>query len=80
MVDDYSTENYISDKLTRMQLVNIRKDAGLTQKDMRDKTGLSIACISNIENGEDTAPTLKSITKYLDALGYEMKFVKKKEL
>ena len=80
MNDNYSTENFISDKLVRLQLSNLRKSSGLTQKEIREKTGLSLTCISNIENGDDTAPTLKSIVKYLDAIGYEMSFTKKKEI
>jgi len=75
--DKYTTENFISDKLTRMQLSNLRKSKGLTQNDVREITGLSLTCISNIENGEGTSPTLKSIIKYLDAIGYEMCFKKK---
>lgn len=74
IIDNYTTENFISDKLTKMELVNLRKSNGFTMKDMKEKSGLSISCISNIENG---SPNLKSIIKYLDALGYEMKFVKK---
>lgn len=78
MNNDYTTENFISDKLTRMQLVNLRKSKGFTQKDIQESTGLSLTCISNIEKGEKTSPTLKSIVKYLDALGYEMTFKEKK--
>lgn len=77
MNDKYTTENFISDKLTRMQLSSLRKSKGLTQKDIQESTGLSLTCISNIESGEGTSPTLKSIVKYLDAIGYEMTFKKK---
>ena len=78
MPDDYNNENYISDNLLRIQLALLRKNSGLTQKDMHEMTGLSLKAIHNIENGEDTYPTLKSIIKYMDALGYEFKLVKKK--
>ena len=72
-----TTEDFITDKITRMQLSNLRKSMKLTQKDISEKTGLSLNCISNIESGEDKTPTLRSMIKYLNALGYEMTFKKK---
>jgi len=72
-------EDFISEKLTRMQLGNLRKSLGMTQKEISQKAGLSLSCVSNIENGEDMSPNLKSINKYLNAIGYEMTF-KKKEI
>lgn len=77
MNNEYTTENYISDKLTKMQLVNLRKSKHITMKELSEKSGLSISCISNIETGY---PNLKSIIKYLDALGYEFQFVKKSDI
>lgn len=70
-------EQYISKRITKMQLSAIRKINHLTQKEMANLTGLSVQCISDIENEENGNPTLKSIVKYLDCLGYEMCFQKK---
>ena len=35
-------------------------------------TGLSTSCISNIESGETTSPTVRSLIKYATALGVEL--------
>ena len=34
-------------------------------------SGLSESCISNIENGEQSSPTLRSLIRYATALGIE---------
>ena len=70
-------EQYISKRLTKMQLGSLRKAKHLTQKELSMITGLSIQCISDIENENSGNPTLRSIIKYLDCLGYEICFQKK---
>lgn len=70
-------EQYISKRLTKMELGLLRKSKGITQKDMSKLTGLSIQCISDIESESSGNPTLRNIIKYLDCLGYEMTFQKK---
>ena len=70
-------EQYISKRLTKMQLADLRKIKHLTQKEMSTITGLSIQCISDIESEDSGNPTLKSLIKYLDCLGYEIAFQKK---
>lgn len=77
MIFSDPTEQYISTRLTKMQLADLRKIKHLTQKDLSSITGLSIQCISDIENGNSGNPTLKSLIKYLDCLGYEICFQKK---
>ena len=67
-----NTEMLIKDKLLRMQLTNIRKQKHLTQKQISEMTGLSTSCISNIESGESTSPTVRSLIKYANALGVEL--------
>lgn len=74
---DTKKEQYISRILTKMELVELRKSKGLSQKELSALSGLSVQCISDIENSSSGNPTLKSITKYLDSLGYEMLFRKK---
>lgn len=71
------TEQYISKRLTKMQLADLRKTRHLTQKEMSMVTGLSVQCISDIESNSSGNPTLKSIIKYLDCLGYEIVFQRK---
>lgn len=70
-------DEYISKRLTKMELGTLRRVKRLTQKEVSQLTGLSIQCISDIENETSGNPTLKSIIKYLDCLGYEMTFQKK---
>lgn len=70
-------EEVISTKLTKMQLSDLRKCKHLTQKEVSDLTGLSVQCISDIESTTGGNPTLKSIIKFLDCLGYEIAFQKK---
>ena len=71
------SEQYISTRLTKMQLSDLRKINHLTQKELSSITGLSVQCISDIENEKSGNPTLKSLIKYLDSLGYEICFQRK---
>ena len=70
-------EQFISKRLTKIQLGSLRKMKRLTQKEVSEATGLSVQCISDIESEDGGNPTLKSIIKYLDCLGYEMVFQKR---
>ena len=74
---DYEFEQFLSRKLTKMELVELRKSKGLSQKEIAKISGLSVQCISDIENPNSGNPTLRSIIKYLECLGYEMVFQKK---
>ena len=64
-----NTECSIQDKLIRMQLADIRKSKHLTQDELSKKSGLSKSCISNIESGDNSSPTLRSLIRYVNALG-----------
>lgn len=70
-------EQFISKRLTKIQLGSLRKMKRLTQKEVSEATGLSVQCISDIESEDGGNPTLKSMIKYLDCLGYEMVFQKR---
>ena len=67
-----NTASMIADKLLRMQLADIRKSKHLTQKQVSELSGLSESCISNIETGEQSSPTLRSLIRYMSALGIEL--------
>lgn len=60
----------------RKKLVLARKEAGLTQKEIEAKTGLAQKAISRLENDTDVSPSVKTLRKYLHALGYELDIVK----
>lgn len=63
-----NTDNMIADRLIRMQLVNVRKQKNLTQKQLSTISGLSESCISSIESDLDHSPTLRSLLRYANAL------------
>lgn len=70
-----NTDAMIDDKMLRMQLVAARKAKHLTQKELSRLSGLSESCISNIESGESSSPTLRSLIKYTNALGVELSVI-----
>ena len=71
--DAYSnTDAMINDKIIRMQLTNARKAKHISQKELAKLSGLSESCISNIESGESSSPTLRSLVKYTTALGIDI--------
>ena len=62
----------ILDKMLRMELTNVRKSKHISQKELAKLSGLSESCISNIESGESSSPTLRSLIKYATALDIEL--------
>ena len=71
--DAYSnTDAMINDKMLRIQLSNARKSKHISQKELSKLSGLSESCISNIETGESSSPTLRSLIKYTTALDIEL--------
>lgn len=77
IIEPDTTEEFISKRLTKMELSLLRKSKGISQKEMSKVSGLSTQCISDIENTNGGNPTLKSIVRYLECLGYEISFQKK---
>lgn len=55
----------------RQRLVEARKQSGMTQKDLQEKTGLSQQAISRIETGEISS-SIKNLMRYLNGIGYEL--------
>lgn len=62
--------------MNNINFKELREEQGITQQDVRDKTGLTIATISRIENNV-SQPTLENAVKILDALDLEIKIVQK---
>src|SRR5437868_13871949 len=52
-----------------LQLVEARRASGLTQKDVAERMGVSQVQISRIEKPGYDAYTLRTLKRYLDALG-----------
>lgn len=67
-------DKYISRRITKMELGELRKRFKITQKELSKLSGLSTQCISDIESEKGGNPTYKSIEKYLDVLGFEICF------
>lgn len=58
------------------QVAEIRKEIGLTQKDIEEETGMTQQVVSRMEK-LGHSPTLRNFIKYIDALGLDIKITKK---
>ncbi len=61
------------------EMIELRKAKKITQSQLASITGNKQQVISRIERKEST-PTLKTFCNLLDAIGYELKIVKKKSV
>jgi ribosome-binding protein aMBF1 (putative translation factor) len=59
-----------------MQIVALREQAGLTQVELSERTGISQADISRIERGA-TSPTARTLQRIAEALDAEVRLVAK---
>lgn len=53
-------------------MVNARKETGLTQKELSDRTGIAQADISKLENG-NANPSLRTLQRLADGMGMKLK-------
>lgn len=53
-------------------ILDARKTAGLTQKDLADRTGIAQADISKLENG-NANPSLRTLQRLADGMGMKLK-------
>jgi len=60
-----------------MKLTAARKESGLTQAELSKISGLNQRAISRIESNSDVSPTLKTLIKYINALGFDLELVKR---
>ena len=67
----------LQEEFIKLRLHSIRKSKGLTQSELANKTGLSVATISNIESNCNC--NLNSLIRYVDALGYDINIDKRVE-
>jgi len=56
----------------RHELSNARKQQNITQSELRERTGLTQQVISRIEKDHEISPSLKTLIKYVNAIGYEL--------
>ena len=56
----------------RRELAKARKQKNITQKQIKEITGLTQQVISRIETNTDISPSLKNLMIYANAIGYEL--------
>jgi DNA-binding XRE family transcriptional regulator len=61
----------------RGELAEARRKNNISQTQLKELTGLTQQTISRIENNSEISPSLKILLKYINAIGYELKLVKK---
>ena len=57
-----------------MRIKSLRKDKGLTQKQLAEIAGISRVTLGKLERSQLGAITLRTLDIILDALGYEIDF------
>lgn len=71
-----AVEDFDKEYEFRRKLVLAREEAGLTQRQLQEMSGLDQRAISRMEADEKISPSVKTLMKYLNALGYELDIVK----
>jgi len=61
----------------RKELAEARRENNMSQAKLTELTGLTQQTISRIETNSEISPSLKILLKYVTAIGYELKLVKK---
>jgi len=61
----------------RRELAEARRANNISQSELKKLTGLTQQTISRIETNSEISPSLKILLKYVNAIGYELKLVKK---
>ena len=64
-------EVFMKEYMLRKALVEARNQAGLTQKELSEATGLTQQAISRVETGS-SGTTLHNLVRYLNGIGYEL--------
>jgi DNA-binding XRE family transcriptional regulator len=66
---------YIELRALAVRLRALRERLGLSLTDLSERTGMTRAAISRLENGWNLNPTLETLFRYTEALGVGLKFV-----
>lgn len=66
------------ENLIGQQICERRKDLNITQAKLAQLAGIGLNSLSRLESGKGN-PTLKSLQKIADILGFELKFVVKEK-
>jgi DNA-binding XRE family transcriptional regulator len=65
---------YIELRALMVRLREVRERMGLSLTDLSERTGLTRAAISRLENGWNLNPTLETLYRYTEAVGVGLKF------
>ena len=67
-------DEFVREYEFRQRLAEARKARQITQQEIQQKTELPQQSISRIEKGtaQKQSPTLRTLLKYVDAIGYEL--------
>jgi DNA-binding XRE family transcriptional regulator len=65
---------YIELRALTVRLRALRQGMGLSLTDLSERTGLTRAAISRLENGWNLNPTLETLFRYTEALGVGLRF------
>jgi DNA-binding XRE family transcriptional regulator len=66
---------YIEVRALGVRFRRIREGRGLSLTDLSERSGLTRAAISRLENGWNLNPTLETLYRYAEALGVDLKLV-----
>ena len=73
----FAIDQFEAECKLRKQLAEARKSNNISQAKLTELTGLTQQTISRIETNSEISPGLKILLKYVNAIGYELKVVKK---
>lgn len=65
-------EHYYSTLSIGLKIREIRREAGLTQKEVADRMGVSQQVISRLEKGEVDNPTVDTLIRIADVVGKKL--------
>jgi DNA-binding XRE family transcriptional regulator len=66
---------YVEVRALGVRFRRIREGKGLSLTDLSERSGLTRAAISRLENGWNLNPTLETLYRYAEALGVDLKLV-----
>ena len=71
-----ASEEWNKEYIFRKKLTLAREEMGMTQKQLQEASGLDQRTISRIEVDEKISPSVRTLIKYLGALGYQLDITK----
>ena len=71
-----SAKEFEAEYELRKKMILARKSVGFTQKELEERSGLDQRTISRMEIDEKISPSVKTLMRYLGAIGYKLDIVK----